>query len=929
VNPQVAAEDPILLPARGSVAALFFVGFCLIASPWGAEAADEAGGVEFFEREVRPVLVERCLECHSSSGKRKGGLALDSRDGWMTGGDSGSVITPGDPEKSLLIEVVRYHNRELQMPPDNRLPDRQLAALESWVRQGAPDPRIGPPQQEAPRGMSEEEGRGFWSFRPIGSPDLPAATAGDWIVNPIDSFILAALQKKGLSPAPKADRASLLRRVTFDLTGLPPEPTDLDLFLGDTAPGAWDRAIDRLLASPQYGVRWGRHWLDVARYADSNGLDENLGFGQAWRYRDYVIDSFNTGKPFDRFVVEQLAGDLLPGATAEQKTATGFLALGARVLAEPDEEKLRMDVIDEQLDTLGKAFLGMTFGCARCHDHKFDPITQRDYYGMAAIFRSSENFASSKTGVIKHWYEHSLATPEELAKAKADDGRIEKARGEFSSFKAREVSRLQSRARAQVVEYLVAASAMSPEATLAQAEPLCAEAGLHPWILLQCRLHLSYHPEDPLFQPWHELAAKGDREGIRRHYGPLFAAVDSAWQTAQKANPKVVKLDDPGLEMARAALHDSEGLLALPTEPFKAFEPGTVRELARLEEKVRQLESTAYDPPSVMGVAEAAKVVAQMPIHIRGNHLAHGAMVNRAVPAVMRGPAGEPGWKPDRSGRLELAKWLVQPDHPLTARVMVNRIWRWHFGSGLVFTTDNFGVKGEAPSHPELLDWLARRFIESGWDVKAMHRLLLQSNTYQMASVHPAPGQAPLVDPENRLHWKFQRQRLEAEQIRDALLFASGSLDPSLGGKTLPLRNRQMVFNHTSKDHTTYGDRRRSAYLPVIRNHVADALAQFDYPDPTMPTGSRNSTVVAPQCLYMMNSPLVFEASRTMASASLEAGTSPQARIEWMYRRALSRPPTESESVEGLRWVREFGEAAGWPLLCQALMASNEFVYLP
>lgn len=894
-----------------------------------SDAAPDPKGVEFFEREIRPVLVEHCLECHASTGKRKGGLALDSREGWTAGGDTGRVITPGDPEKSLLIEAVRYHNREMQMPPDNRLADREVRALETWVRLGAPDPRDGGAKVELVRGMSEEEGRAFWSFQPIDSPPVPTVKDPRWIANPVDAFILSVLEAKGLSPAPRADKASLLRRLTFDLTGLPPELGEVDRFLADAAPDAWERVIDHLLASPQYGVRWGRHWLDVVRYADSNGLDENLGFGHAWRYRDYVIDSFNAGKPFDRFLVEQVAGDLLPGATAGQRTATGFLALGARVLAEPDEEKLRMDVIDEQLDTLGKTFVGLTLGCARCHDHKFDPITQRDYYGMAAIFRSSENFAPSKTGVIKHWYEHSLATKEELAKAKADDERIAKARAAHGAFKSKAVNGLQSAARANVVEYLVAASSMAAEASLAQAEPLCAEKGLHPWILLQCRLHLSYHPDDPVLGPWHDLAAKGDREGIRRHFTPLFAEAESAWQAAKKTDPKATKLADPKLEAARVVLHDSEGLLALPTEPFKAFDPDTVRELARLEEEVRQLESAAYDAPAAMGVGEAAKVVAEMPIHIRGNHLAHGPVVPRAVPAVMRASSGDPSWKPDRSGRLELAEWLVRPDHPLTARVIVNRIWRWHFGTGLVATTDNFGVKGEAPSHPELLDWLARRFIESGWDVKAMHRLLLTSSAYQMATVHPQPGEAPLLDPENRLHWKFQRQRLEAEQIRDAVLFVAGRLDDTLGGKTLPLRNRQMVFNHTSKDHTHYEDRRRSAYLPVIRNHVADVLAQFDYPDPTMPTGSRNSTVVAPQCLYLLNSPLVLDASRAMAAASLAAGESPEARIDWIYRRAFSRPATATERTEALRWVREAGESDAWPLLCQAILASNEFVYLP
>ena len=890
-----------------------------------------ANPVEFFEREIRPILVERCQECHSSTGKRKGGLVLDSREGWLAGGDSGEVIAPGDPEKSRLIEAVRYHNRDLQMPPDNRLSAQEVAALEQWIKAGAVDPREGTPRQAPPKGMSEAEGRAFWSFRPVMDPEVPKATSRDWIKTPVDAFVLAALEKAGLEPAPPASRAALLRRLTFDLTGLPPAPHEIDAFLADASSTAWENAIDRLLASPQYGVRWGRHWLDVARYADSNGLDENLGFGQAWRYRDYVIESFRSGKPFDRFLVEQLAGDLLPGANAETKTGTGFLALGARVLAEPDVEKLRMDVIDEQLDTLGKAFFGMTLGCVRCHDHKFDPLTQRDYYGLAAIFKSSESFATSNTGAIKHWFEHSLATESDLARAKAADALVAEKRKIATDAKAAAKAKVQAEARLHVVDYLVAAASMEADATLTQAEALARPQGLHPWILLQCRLHLSYHLSDSFYAPWVAMAARGDQDGIRRHYQALFDAQAIAWKKAQAADPKVTHLADPVLETARAALLDPEGLLAVPTEPAKAYDPATVANLARLEEDAWEVESQGYDAPSVMGVGEAAKVVSALPIHIRGSHLNLGAPVSRAVPAVMRSHGQEPSWKPDRSGRLEFAEWMVRPEHPLTARVIVNRIWRWHFGTGLVPTTDNFGVKGQAPSHPEWLDWLASRFVESGWDVRALHRLLLSSNVYLMDSRHPASSKAELVDPENRLHWRFDRQRLDAEGIRDAVLAVAGTLDLTIGGKTLPLRNRQMVFNHTSKDHTTYGDRRRSAYLPIVRNHLADVLAQFDYPDPATPTGSRNATVVAPQCLFLLNAPLLLDSADAMASASAAAtaGQGEFARIEWLYRRALSRSPTDSERVEAIRWSRTCPGPQGWSLFCQALMASNEFVYLP
>jgi cytochrome c553 len=898
-----------------------------LALGWGGlSRAGASDGVAFFETEVRPLLAERCLECHSTSGKRKGGLALDNAAGWRRGGDSGPAAVPGDPEQSLLLEAVRYGNRELQMPPDGKLPEREIAALARWIAMGAPDPRQG--EREVAENPASPKGEDHWAFRPLADPAVPRVADMARVGTPVDAFWLAALEKAGLRPAPEAPPEVLVRRTAFLLTGLPPDPADVDRLASDPSPRTWDDLVERWLASPQYGVRWGRHWLDVARYADSNGLDENLAFGQAWRYRDYVIDSWNEDKPFDRFLVEQIAGDLLPEADAATRTATGFLALGARVLAEPDVEKLHLDVIDEQLDTLGKAFLGMTLGCARCHDHKFDPVTQADYYGMAAIFKGSRNFAASNTGAIKHWYEHSLATAAEAERARADEARVAEARKKASAFQSGGVARLRREARERVADYLVAAAGLGPGASLREAEQAAAPAGLHPWILHHARLHLEYHRTDPLFAPWHELAGAGDREGLRKLYGPWFAEAEAAWVELRKREPEAKVLPEERLERARAALLDPSGLLAVPSEPEKAFDAATVAELRRLEEEARVVESSAYDAPAAMGVGEGDAAVAEMAIHIRGSHQNLGRAVPRAVPAAFAARTGQPSFPADRSGRLELARWMVHPDHPLTARVIVNRIWRWHFGTGLVASTENFGLTGDTPSHPELLDWLARRFIESGWSVKEMHRLLLRSSLYRTDSIHPEPGAAEEWDAENRLLWRFPRQRIEAEALRDAVLAVSGQLDLSLGGKTIPLRNRQMVFNHTSKDHTTYALNRRSAYLPVVRNHVADVLAQFDYPDPTMPTGSRNRTVVAPQALFLLNAPLLIEAADALAAASTVAGTSPERRIEWIYRRALGRMPEDAERVRALEWLYGSGSDQAWPMWCQALLASNEFSYL-
>lgn len=917
---------------------------CLLIPVTAGQASQET---DFFENKIRPLLEEHCLQCHATKTKVRGGLLLDSAEGWQKGGDTGPALIPGDPAQSLLIQAVRYGNPDLQMPPDGKLPEEAIQLLEDWVKSGAIDPRkpSANPGAHAPlKGMSLEEGLQFWSFRPIQRPTLPEVRRlQERLQSPIDAFILSRLEQEGLEPARRADKRSWIRRVTYDLTGLPPTPEEIRKFLQDESPASWDRVVDRLLESPRYGVRWGRHWLDVARYADSNGLDENLAFGTAWRYRDYVIDSWNQDKPFDQFLIEQLAGDLLPEAGPEQKMATAYLCLGAKVLAEPDREKLNMDTIDEQLDTLGKTFLGMTFGCVRCHDHKFDPLTQRDYYALAAVFKSTTTFGTSNTGAIKHWYEHSFATEADQARVKEADARIAAAKKEATDLKNKAMSALRTAARNHAVDYLVAAARFSPEATLGEvnlhAEPL----GLHPRILHHCRLHLAYHSEDPVFQAWHERAKQQDTEGIRQHYQNLFEEAERAYAEARKADPKATSTGNPTLDAARAALNDASGFLAIPPKPEFALDEATLAEYDRLMEVARIVESHAPDLPSAMGVTDGT-VQSQLAIHIRGNHRALGEPVDRAFPAVMKATVPQPEIPAQQSGRLELARWLADPDHPLTTRVYVNRIWRWHFGRGLVSTTENFGKLGDRPSHPELLDWLASTFIESGYSTKQLHRLILRSSTYQMASRPVAdPALAEKIDPENRLMWKAPTRVLEAEPLRDAILFVTGRLDEFMGGKTVPLRNRQFVFNHTSVDHTKYDSLRRAAYLPVIRNNVYTFFEQFNFPDPTMPTGDRTTTTVAPQALLLMNADWVMDSAKAFAQSLLENATRTEQRIEMAYERALGRLPSSQESLAATRFIEEL-EKTGWvnassvdptvqlqalTLFCQGLLASNEFMYLP
>jgi len=895
----------------------------------------DPAAIEFFEKSVRPLLVTHCYECHSGK-ERNGGLLLDYRDGLLVGGDSGPAIQPGHPEKSLLMQAVHYKNPDLQMPPKSALSPSDVAILERWISIGAPDTRVQPSdsQSPGPTGMTVEAGRKFWSMQPVANVALPIVSNTEWVSTPIDHFVLAKLEANQIRPAPNADRRELIRRITFDLIGLPPTPDDMDAFLSDESPNAFDQVIDRLLASPQYGVRWGRHWLDVARYADSNGLDENIAFGNAWRYRDYVIQSFNADKPIDTFITEQLAGDLLPNSDPESKTGTGFLVLGAKVLAEPDREKLIMDTVDEQLDTIGKAFLGLTLGCARCHDHKFDPILQSDYYALAAILKSTRTFGPTNTGAIKHWNEISFASPAELESLKAVNAEIAQHQAALSKVKSAAFTKLRTRVKSMATEYLVAAMSVTPEMPLQEVAAIAEPLGLHPRVLFHCRRFLAFNPDHALFTKWHELAASSDKAGLESHYRSLFQRAEEALAEAKQKDPKATSLTDPILESARFAINDLTGFLAVPPKPEFALDMETLQEIDTLATKARLVESFAADETSVMGVVDQ-QVLAGIPIHIRGSHRNLGETIPRNFPKVM-GAAGESPILPRKqSGRLELARWITSPSHPLTSRVFVNRLWRWHFGTGLVASTENFGVLGDKPSHPELLDYLARTFIESGWSTKELHRMILRSNTYQMSTMSLERESATNLDPENRWLWKFPKQRMDAEEIRDSILAVSGMLDMAIGGKSIPLRNRQFVFDHTSIDNTRYDSQRRAAFLPVVRNNVYTLFEQFDFPDPTMPTGSRNTTTVAPQALLMMNSELVMNAAKQIATTLASSSSVHGDRIESLYRMVLGRKPMAMELTRVIAFLEDKGESNSiaseqqrWILLCHSLLVCNEAIFI-
>ena len=772
-----------------------------------------------FETHVRPILDEHCLKCHGNA-KQWAGLRLDSREAILKGGDSGPAAVAGEPNASLLVRAVRHEDENLKMPQDNKLTDQQVEILTAWVKSGLPFPG-------ASAASKRHRDPNHWAFNPPAEVTVPAVQNSAWPQSDLDRFILKRLEASGLTPAPKADRRALIRRLTFDLTGLPPTPEEISAFLNDARPEAYSELIERLLGSPAYGERWGRHWLDVARYADSNGLDENVAHGNAWRYRDYVVRSMNADKPFDQFIREQLAGDQLEASSEDTRnellTATGFLSIGPKVLAEVNMPKMRMDIVDEQIDTVGRVFLGMTFGCARCHDHKFDPIGTADYYGLAGIFKSTRTM-DTYTKVAK-WHEYPLK---------------------------------------------------SAEATQMQAD-----------------------------------------------YDAQVAAKKMAIESAVKSADEALQALLPGGE-------------SLPESKEAQYPEATRAELTKLREELATLEKAPPELPSSMGVTEDE--IIDVPIHVRGNPSRLGDVVPRHVPAVMKGPES-PAFSGQHSGRRELAEWLVSDRHPLTSRVLINRIWRWHFGRGLVASTDNFGLLGEKPSHPELLDWLATEFIRRKWSLKEMHRLILLSSTYQQST--QVSAEAATTDPDNRLWSRFPVRRLEAEEIRDSLLFVSGRLDTTMGGSLLKVKNRGYLFDHTSIDLTDYNSLRRSLYLPVIRNNVFEMFQLLDFPDPAVPTGDRATTTVAPQALMMMNSDFVMQAADALAGRVLASFSTDAERINHIYVTCLGREPAAEEVTRDIRLIQDTLQAlstdtrtetdrlsAAWSVMCQVVLASSEFTYL-
>jgi PAS domain-containing protein len=813
--------------------------------------------IAFFEKKIRPVLIEHCYKCHSAEAdKIKGGLVLDTREGIRRGGDSGPIIQPGNPERSKLILSLRSKNPDTAMPPKGKLPDNIISDFETWVKMGAPDPRDGK-AAELPKKYEIDlvKGREFWAFKPpVRPPVPPTAKAG---THPIDAFLITELEKHGLTRAPRADKRTLIRRVYLDLIGLPPSPEAVEAFLADRDPNAFAKVVDQLLNSPHFGERWGRHWLDLARYAESSGKTVNMNYPHAWRYRDYVINAFNTDKPYDQFIKEQLAGDLMGGSDpkvkAERMIATGFLALGAKTLNEQNGLQFELDVADEQIDVTFQAFLGLTAACARCHDHKFDPIPQKDYYALAGIFRSTETCYGTIRFIQSNRPSPTLTLPKDCG---LPPGTPEKLTPEERTRIEKQIEELNK----QIAEQTDFIRTIFPRGQVS---------------LLRARLEAFDADGNP------KLLAMGVRD-----------------KPAPKGGGFGGPPRGPG-GFGGGGFGGRVGTFTIADSPiYERGEP---------------------DKPSANRVPRGTlQVLTKTPLRIT----------------------------PGQSGRLDLANWIASKDNPLTARVMVNRVWLQLFGRGLVPTPDNFGTAGQPPSHPELLDYLAVQFMDNGWSVKQLIRSIVLTESYQLDSKNDKRNYE--IDPDNVYVWRMSPRRLDAEALRDSMLAVSGQLNPQPPVGSVVARAGEGPVNAFGRPGganipQAINDPRnvhRSVYLPIIRDNLPEALALFDAPDPSLIAADRPTTTVPAQGLFLLNNPFVIRAAEAAADKLLKSTTTDTERIRQAYLAFYGRPPKEKELHNAEKFLKAYQEQLAkdrvpairreretWSAFTQALFASAEFQY--
>ena len=1127
-------------------------------APQASWAADRAAELQRFERKIRPLLVKRCSKCHSGP-KPKAGLNLVDAGLLMSGGRSGPAIVPGNPTGSLMVQVIRRRDKK-RMPPDTPLEDPQILELVTWIKNGAVVPTAGDKGTRQPGGTITNDDREWWSFRALNPGPVPMVPSDRWSRSAIDRYILARLVEAKLTPSRPAARRTWIRRATFDLWGLPPTPEAVRAFEADRTPGAHARVLDRLLASPRYGERWSRHWLDIVRYADTNGGGFDYVYPTAWRYRDYVVRAFNQDTPYDRFLVEQLAGDLLGPTGDDQREvdrllATGMLTLAPKGLGMQDKELMAMDVVDDQIDVLGRALMGLTLACARCHDHKFDPVLTTDYYALAGIFRSTVSLRDLDKNP-SYWPERTLEPPS-LRDARARHIAETKSTTEaIARIVLAGNRRLIEDARKRLAEYLLAAATIyhtrgdrpavahwpldgvSGEIVVATVGPpgrlsnvsgnapdpvptrlddgrvgralrfatgrvVEIDAGsLEPvafgrdedfsvatWI----RAPRGYRPTSadsivaanykakaiwfialrpggyngvylrhydgksaidikpssdqlPLLTDgnWHHLAITSDRdaEGVIYIDGRLVGrtsikAVSSAadfstpvslklgtstnrfagdlddvaiWdrvldpaeitrlfqQASRDEGPRDVaavergrprKDGEPSVEqllrthrlvpsLARrlsrellavagqdtAVLHPlttqcprdvqdvrsridlkspelamrlsaKTGPLVPGTDAAAFYPPGQRQQLATLQATSRRLAALSFPEPVSAMIAFDTKTPTDIRVHIAGSNHRLGEVVSRGFPGVLV-DSNQTSVKiaEGSSGRLELARWLTRPEHPLTARVIVNRVWQWHFGEGLVRTPDNFGQLGEEPSHPRLLDHLAESFVRDGWSLKRLHRRVMLSAVYRQAST---PRMVALAkDADNRLLWRVSRRRLEAEPYRDAMLAISGGLDSQMFGSFQSWKPKLFSVDDANNETASFQTRRRSLYLPVVRTTLEEMMELFDVGDPNSIISRRANTTVAPQALFLLNNPFVQQRAEELADRVLGESGDESERIERAWWLVLSRPPTAAERARareylvGARGVENGSDRVAWTSLAWALFSLNECLFV-
>lgn len=920
-----------------------------------AQDADRTADQEFFEKKIRPVLVEHCYDCHAADAKKvRGGLLLDSRSAIRAGGESGAGVVPGNPEESLVLDAIRYESFE--MPPSGKLPERVIADFEKWIHDGAVDPREAETKIEATQ-IDIEAGKEFWCFRPVEQHPLPEVEMREWPESAIDAFLLHKLEAAGLSPVADADRPTLIRRVSLALVGLPPTPQEIQAFIDDPRPtsAAFSRLVDRLLESKHYGERWGRHWLDVVRFAESSGGGRTLLFPNAWRYRDYVIDAFNADMPYDQFLREQIAGDLLPHddwqTRRRQLTATTFLLLGPTNYELQDKDILEMDIVDEQIDTIGKAFLGMTVGCARCHDHKFDPIPMTDYYAMAGIFKSTRSVIHSN---VSAWNTVQLPVAEELeSQLAASENKLASLKKQLKQAKESKpakqsvtIKSLQgvvvddtdavktgSWVSSSVVANYVGdgyihddgkrenVASATFRATLPTPGEYLVRLAYTPGGNRSTAVPVTVVHAGGIAKKYVNQKKKPD-DGAFTNVGRFqFDDVADVVVTNQDAASGVVIADAVQLVSTQALKSNTPGNQDPGDNPKPEVDPQeqlTQSRIKQLEKQIRDLEKNGPTRPVAMAPVEEDNP-GDIHLAIRGVVHNKGPLVPRGVLQVALSQP-QPTISDASSGRLELSDWIANRNNPLTARMIVNRVWYWLFGEGLVRSVDNFGSMGSLPSHPELLDHLALEFMNDGWSIKRLVRRIVLSHVYRLSSdtdLHCAD-----VDSSNRLLWRMHRRRLDAESVRDSLLQVAGSLDRTMGGANIKDGTKieyDYVFDST----------RRSVYLPVFRNTLPEIFATFDFADPNIQGGKRTTSTIAPQALLLMNNRDVVQQTRQAAARLLaDNDISPEMRIDQAYLQVLGRKPTDRERYLAEDFLGPVDDAGRWSLLYQTLFQSLDFRYV-